>query len=416
MTNNLSNLDVIIIGGGAAGIMAAISSLECNKKVLLIEKNEKIGKKIYITGKGRCNVTNNKDISEFFDHIVKNKEFLYSALYTFDNTRLLEMLNKNGLKTKVERGERVFPVSDKASDVTKTLLNIANKYPDFNIMYNIELKDIILNENNEAIGVLLNNREKVYAKNIILATGGKSYPSTGSDGYGYIVAKKLGHRIINPIPALVQMLSGDKWVHDLMGLTLKNVDVTLMINGKKKNSQFGELLFTHKGISGPTILYLSNFINMNKLSDTKIKIDLKPALDFKTLEKRIIRDFEKNQNKMVKNSLDLLLPKSLATKIIELSGIDKEKQINQITKEERKTILNLSKDLPVNITGLGSFKEAIITNGGINVKEINPSTMESRLIKNLFFAGEIIDIHAVTGGYNLQIAFSTGYLAGQNLH
>ncbi|MGO5359481.1 NAD(P)/FAD-dependent oxidoreductase [Anaerofustis sp. LCP19S3_F7] len=416
MTNNLSNLDVIIIGGGAAGIMAAISSLECNKKVLLIEKNEKIGKKIYITGKGRCNVTNNKDISEFFDHIVKNKEFLYSALYTFDNTRLLEMLNKNGLKTKVERGDRVFPVSDKASDVTKTLLNIAKKYPDFNIMYNIELKDIILNENNEAIGVLLNNKEKIYAKNIILATGGKSYPSTGSDGYGYIVAKKLGHKIINPLPALVQMLSGDKWVHDLMGLSLKNVDVTLMINGKKKNSQFGELLFTHKGISGPTILYLSNFINMDKLSDTKIKIDLKPALDFKTLEKRIIRDFEKNQNKMVKNSLDLLLPKSLAAKIIELSGINKEKQINQITKEERKIILNLIKDLQVNITGLGSFKEAIITNGGIKVKEINPSTMESRLIKNLFFAGEIIDVHAVTGGYNLQIAFSTGYLAGQNLH
>ncbi|MGN8913352.1 NAD(P)/FAD-dependent oxidoreductase [Anaerofustis butyriciformans] len=416
MTNNLSNLDVIIIGGGAAGIMAAISSLECNKKVLLIEKNEKIGKKIYITGKGRCNVTNNKDISEFFDHIVKNKEFLYSALYTFDNTRLLEMLNKNGLKTKVERGDRVFPVSDKASDVTKTLLNIAKKYPDFNIMYNIELKDIILNENNEAIGVLLNNKEKIYAKNIILATGGKSYPSTGSDGYGYIVAKKLGHKIINPLPALVQMLSGDKWVHDLMGLSLKNVDVTLMINGKKKNSQFGELLFTHKGISGPTILYLSNFINMDKLSDTKIKIDLKPALDFKTLEKRIIRDFEKNQNKMVKNSLDLLLPKSLAEKIIELSGINKEKQINQITKEERKIILNLIKDLQVNITGLGSFKEAIITNGGIKVKEINPSTMESRLIKNLFFAGEIIDVHAVTGGYNLQIAFSTGYLAGQNLH
>lgn len=416
MTNNLSNLDVIIIGGGAAGIMAAISSLECNKKVLLIEKNEKIGKKIYITGKGRCNVTNNKDISEFFDYIVKNKEFLYSALYTFDNTRLLEMLNKNGLKTKVERGDRVFPVSDKASDVTKTLLNIAKKYPDFNIMYNIELKDIILNENNEAIGVLLNNKEKIYAKNIILATGGKSYPSTGSDGYGYIVAKKLGHKIINPVPALVQMLSDDKWVHDLMGLTLKNVDVTLMIKGKKKNSQFGELLFTHKGISGPTILYLSNFINMDKLPETKIKIDLKPALDFKTLEKRLLRDFEKNQNKMVKNSLDLLLPKSLAAKIIELSKINKEKQINQITKEERKIILNLIKDLQVNITGLGSFKEAIITNGGINVKEINPSTMESRLIKNIFFAGEIIDVHAVTGGYNLQIAFSTGYLAGQNLH
>lgn len=416
MTNKLNNLDVIIIGGGAAGIMAAISSLECNKKVLLIEKNEKIGKKIYITGKGRCNVTNNKDISEFFDHIVKNKEFLYSALYTFDNMRLLEMLNKNGLKTKVERGDRVFPVSDKASDVTKTLLNIAKKYPDFNIMYNTEFKDIILNENNEAMGVLLNNKEKIYAKNIILATGGKSYPLTGSDGYGYIIAKKLGHKIIKPVPALVQMLSSDKWVHDLMGLTLKNVDVTLMEKGKKKNSQFGELLFTHKGISGPAILYLSNFINMDKLSETKIKIDLKPALDFKTLEKRLLRDFEKNHNKMVKNSLDLLLPKSLAAKVIELSKINKEKQINQITKEERKIILNLIKDLEVNITGLGSFKEAIITNGGVNVKEINPSTMESRLIKNLFFAGEIIDVHAVTGGYNLQIAFSTGYLAGQNLN
>ena len=336
MTNKLNNLDVIIIGGGAAGIMAAISSLECNKKVLLIEKNEKIGKKIYITGKGRCNVTNNKDISEFFDHIVKNKEFLYSALYTFDNMRLLEMLNKNGLKTKVERGDRVFPVSDKASDVTKTLLNIAKKYPDFNIMYNTEFKDIILNENNEAIGVLINNKEKIYAKNIILATGGKSYPLTGSDGYGYVIAKKLGHKIIKPVPALVQMLSSDKWVHDLMGLTLKNVDVTLMEKGKKKNSQFGELLFTHKGISGPTILYLSNFINMDKLSETKIKIDLKPALDFKTLEKRLLRDFEKNHNKMVKNSLDLLLPKSLAAKVIELSKINKEKQINSNNKRRKK--------------------------------------------------------------------------------
>lgn len=408
--------DVIIIGGGASGLMAAISSLECGKKVTLIEKNEKAGKKIYITGKGRCNVTNNKDISEFFDHIMKNKEFLYSALYTFDNTGLLELLHSNGLKTKVERGDRVFPVSDKASDVTKTLLGIINANKNSEILYNTSVKDIIINETNEAKGVMLDDGSKLYADNVILATGGKSYPLTGSDGYGYVLAKKLGHKVIKPVPALVQMLSGDNWVHELMGLTLKNVDVSLTVGGKVKNSQFGELLFTHKGISGPTVLYLSNFIDMNKIHDTKVKIDLKPALDVKTLEKRLIKDFEKNNNKMVKSSLDLLLPKSLAIKIIELSKIDKEKQINQITKEERKLLLNLIKNLEVNITGLGSFKEAIITNGGVNVKEINPSTMESRLIKNLFFAGEVIDVHATTGGYNLQIAFSTGYLAGQNLH
>ncbi|WP_302826714.1 NAD(P)/FAD-dependent oxidoreductase [Anaerofustis stercorihominis] len=408
--------DVIIIGGGASGLMAAISSLECGKKVTLIEKNEKAGKKIYITGKGRCNVTNNKDISEFFDHIMKNKEFLYSALYTFDNKRLLELLHSNGLKTKVERGDRVFPVSDKASDVTKTLLNIINTDKNSEILYNTTVKDIIVNENNEAQGVILDDGKKLYADNVILATGGKSYPLTGSDGYGYTLSKKLGHKVINPVPALIQMLSNDNWVHELMGLTLKNVDVSLTIGGKVKNSQFGELLFTHKGISGPTVLYLSNFIDMNKIHDTKVKIDLKPALDVKTLEKRLIKDFEKNNNKMVKSSLDLLLPKSLAIKIIELSKIDKEKQINQITKEERKLLLNLIKNLEVNITGIGSFKEAIITNGGINVKEINPSTMESRIIKNLFFAGEVIDVHATTGGYNLQIAFSTGYLAGQNVH
>ncbi|WP_294467559.1 NAD(P)/FAD-dependent oxidoreductase [uncultured Anaerofustis sp.] len=408
--------DVIIIGGGASGLMAAISSLECGKKVTLIEKNEKAGKKIYITGKGRCNVTNNKDISEFFDHIMKNKEFLYSALYTFDNTRLLELLHSNGLKTKVERGDRVFPLSDKASDVTKTLLGIINSNKNSEILYNTSVKDIIINENSEAEGVILDDGSKLYSDNVIIATGGKSYPLTGSDGYGYTLAKKLGHKVIKPFPVLVQMLSNDNWVHELMGLTLKNVDVSLIVGGKVKNSQFGEMLFTHKGISGPTVLYLSNFIDMNKIHDTKVKIDLKPALDVKTLEKRMIKDFEKNNNKMVKSSLDLLLPKSLAIKIIELSKIDKEKQINQITKEERKLLLNLIKNLEVNITGLGSFKEAIITNGGVSVKEINPSTMESRLIKNLFFAGEVIDVHATTGGYNLQIAFSTGYLAGQNLH
>lgn len=411
----MTKKDVIIIGGGASGLMAAISSLECGKKVTIIEKNEKAGKKIYITGKGRCNLTNNKDIYEFFDYIVKNKEFLYSALYTFDNKALLNMLNKNGLKTKTERGDRVFPESDKASDVTKTLLNIIKGYKNCEILYNTEVKDILIDKGCVK-GVVIKGGEKLYADNVILATGGKSYPATGSDGYGFIMAKKLGHTIEKPVPALVQLLSSDKWVHELMGLTLKNVNVELIEGKKTKRSIFGELLFTHKGVSGPTVLFLSNFINMDKIHDTKIKIDLKPALEIKTLEKRLLKDFESNNNKMVKNSLDLLLPKSLALKVIELSDIDKEKQINQITKEERKIILKLIKNLEINITGLGDFKEAIITNGGVNVKEINPSTMESKIIKNLFFAGEIIDVHGVTGGYNLQIAFSTGYLAGQNLH
>lgn len=412
MTNN--KYDIIVVGAGASGLLASISALKQGKKVLLIEKNEKAGKKIYITGKGRCNITNDKDISEFFDNIIVNKEFLYSALYTFSNTMLIDLLNENGLETKVERGQRVFPVSDKASDVTKTLINIIKGYKSSEIRYNTTLKDVIIDENKKVTGIITEDNQKINCSSVILSMGGKSYPLTGSDGFGYDIAKKLGHNIHTLTPVLVGINSNEEWVHYLSGLTLKNVDVSLYVNNKKVDSRFGELLFTHKGVSGPTILYLSNFINRSRINQTILKIDLKPALDVDVLEKRMLKDFEKNNNKMAKNALDLLLPKSLAKEIFKLSKINEDKQINQITKLERKTLLNLIKNLEIKVSGTGSFKEAITTKGGIDTKEINPSTMESKIIDNLYFTGEMINTHATTGGFNLQIAFSTGYLAGFN--
>ncbi len=399
----------IVIGAGASGLLACISSLKQGRDVLLIEKNEKAGKKIYITGKGRCNVTNNKDISEFFDYIPRNKEFLYSSLYSFDNKMLINLLSQNGLKLKVERGNRVFPESDKASDVTKTLLKICKKYDNFSVIYNSPISDLII-ENKEATGVILKNGRKYYADKVILSMGGKSYKATGSNGYGYKLLKKYSHSITKLSPGLVSLIT-KKDFSNLSGLTLKNVNVTLYENGKKICEKFGDLLFTHTGVSGPVILFLSLYIKENK--SYSISIDFKPALDKNTLEQRLLNDFAKNSNKNVISAFDLLLPKNLARRLINESNIDISKKINQITKEERTILLNILKNFKLKIDSKGGFNEAIITMGGVDVKEINPKNMESKIIKRLHITGEMLDVYATTGGYNLQIAFSTGYAAGK---
>lgn len=409
----MTEYDVIIAGGGASGMMAAISSLKSGKKVLLIEKNEKCGKKIYITGKGRCNITNDRDISEFFDFVTNNRNFMYSSFYTFDNRMLIDMLNENGLKTKVERGQRVFPVSDRASDVTKTLLKIINSFETSEILLNTKVTDLIVTDG--AVRGVIAGKKKYYSKNVILSTGGKSYPSTGSDGYGYELAKKYGHKVTALNPALVQLYADEKWVHDLSGLSVRNINASLYKGKRKITEKFGEMLFTHQGLSGPVMLYLSSFIDRGE-NDYTVRIDFKPALDINKLDRRLLRDFEKGKNRNADKVFDYLLPKALAGKLFEKSGIKPEKKINSITREERRTLLELLKNLEVKITGTGGFPEAIITRGGIDVKDVNPSTMESRKISGLFFTGELIDVNALTGGFNLQIAFSTGYLAGMNTY
>ncbi len=401
---------IIVVGGGAAGMMAAIAAAQRGAQVLLIERNEKLGKKIYITGKGRCNITNAAELSEFFENIFIGKEFSYSSMYGFDQNNLLELLSHGGLETKTERGNRVFPLSDKASDVTKALSKLLERQC-IEVKLNTKIDQLIVDKGRIA-GVRAYSGDNFAADCIILCCGGKSYPLTGSDGSGYELAKQAGHSVVETMPALVPLLTRETWVHSLAGLSLTNVNAALYVRGRRIASQFGEMLFTHKGISGPIILSLSCLVSDFK--DTYISIDLKPALDEQKLEQRILRDFEQQKNKMFKNSLDLLAPKTLAECLVKLSGIDPEKKINQITVDQRRQIIRLFKDLRIKITSTGSFDEAIITKGGINTKEINPSTMESKLIKGLYFAGESINLHGFTGGYNLQLAFSTGHLAGES--
>lgn len=399
---------VIVVGGGAAGMMAAVASAQNGNFVTLLEQNEKLGKKIYITGKGRCNLTNACEISDFFDNVFSGREFSYSAVYGFTPNDLLALLDSVGLKTKIERGNRVFPQSDKASDVTKALQTLLNQYG-VNIQLNVKVSKVLINDGH-VVGVELDNGKTMTCEDLILCCGGKSYPATGSDGNGYRLARDLGHSIQELSPALVPFLSDEKWVHELTGLSLTNVRVSLWEKGKKIGSQFGEMLFTHQGVSGPAVLTLSCLTGA--LTNAYLSLDLKPALDEKTLERRILRDFEERKNKNFQNSLDALLPRRLAETVIGLSGIDPEKKINQITSAERLLLVRMLKNLKIAISGKADFNEAIITKGGINLKEINPSTMESKLINGVYFAGEMLDLHAHTGGYNLQLAFSTGYLAG----
>lgn len=401
---------VIVVGGGAAGMMACHAAAMCGHQVTLLEKNEKLGKKIYITGKGRCNLTNASDMEALFANVMSNRKFLYSAFYTFDNNQVIDLFEMNGMATKTERGNRVFPVSDHSSDVISTMAKVL-KNDNVEVKLNTTVQSLIIKEN-KACGVIVNGKE-ISADNVILCTGGLSYPSTGSTGDGYEFAKKAGHRITDCTPSLVPFNIREEWVKDLQGLSLKNSAVTIYDEKKKLYSDFGEMLFTHFGVSGPMILSASGNIKAAEFAKPlKLVIDLKPAMTEEQLDKRILRDFDENKNKQFRNSVSKLLPSKLIPIIIDLSGIDPDKKVNEISKEERNHFVHLLKNLTMTINGLRGWNEAIITKGGINVKDVNPSTMESRLVSNLFFAGEVLDLDAMTGGYNLQIAWSTGYLAG----
>lgn len=392
-------------------MMAALTAAK-NHEVILLDGNERLGKKLFITGKGRCNVTNAKDISEFFDYIPGNPHFLYSSLYSFTNNDTMNFFENEGIKLKTERGDRVFPMSDKSSDIIRGLSNALSRT---NVQIKLNSKVTKMKFKNKIITSLeINNKEVLSGDYFIISTGGASYPLTGSRGEGQKFAQMLGHNIIPLTPSLVPIEVENARTKELMGLSLKNVEVTIKENDAKVvYKDFGEMLFTHFGVSGPLILSGSRFIKKGK--KYKLHIDLKPALNLGELDKRIQKDFNKFINKDFKNSLDELLPQKLIPMIIELSEIPENKKVNEITKEERKNLVKIIKDLNFDIKGLRSIDEAIVTAGGVDVKEIDPSTMKSKIIDNLSFAGEVIDIDAFTGGYNVQIAFSTGYIAGSNI-
>ncbi len=408
---------VIVIGGGAAGMMAAITAARKGLRVTLIEKNEKLGKKLFITGKGRCNITNAGDSEDLFNSIVTNKKFMYSSLNGFSNYDVLGFFDELGLPIKIERGNRVFPESDHSSDVIAAL-NKELRRQKVDVRLNTVVKDIIVKDN-RACGVVTvfgNVEEKIDADYVIVATGGNSYQSTGSTGDGYRFARKLGHDVTSILPALVPFTVKEEWEADLQGLSLKNISITVYDGQKELYSDFGEMLFTHFGVSGPVILSASSFVaGKLKGRNLKLVIDLKPALSFEQLDERILRDFDEEKNKSFKNSLDKLLPKKLIPVVVMLSGIEGNKKVNEITRTERQKLVKLLKEFELTLTGLRGFNEAIITQGGVNVKEINPGTMESKIVKNLMFAGEVLDVDAVTGGFNLQIAWSTGYAAASHL-
>lgn len=408
---------VVVIGGGAAGMMAAITAARKGMHVTLIEKNEKLGKKLFITGKGRCNITNAGDSEDLFNSIVTNKKFMYSSLNGFSNYDVLGFFDELGLPIKIERGNRVFPESDHSSDVIAAL-NKELRRQKVDVRLNTTVKDIIVKDN-IACGVVTvfgNVEEKIDADYVIVATGGNSYQSTGSTGDGYKFARKLGHDVTSILPALVPFTVKEEWEADLQGLSLKNISITVYDGQKELYNDFGEMLFTHFGVSGPVILSASSFVaGKLKNKNLKLVIDLKPALSFEQLDERILRDFDEEKNKSFKNSLDKLLPKKLIPIVVMLSEIDGNKKVNEITRAERQRLVKLLKEFELTLTGLRGFNEAIITQGGVNVKEINPTTMESKLVKHLLFAGEVLDVDAVTGGFNLQIAWSTGYAAGNHL-
>ena len=397
---------VVVVGGGPAGMMAAIAASKSNK-VILIEKNNKLGKKLFITGKGRCNVTNNKDISEFFDYIPTNPHFLYSALYTFTNEDTIKFFNERGVELKVERGDRVFPKSDKSSDIIKAFEK-ALVEKNIEIKLGVAVKDLKI-KNNRITSLVLDNDDSIECDNVILATGGASYPQTGSSGDGFKFCKKLGHSIVPIKPSLVPIEINEAWVKEIQGLSLRNVQLTVLnYNNKIIFKEQGEMLFTHFGISGPLCLSASSLIKPGE--KYKIVINLKPALSEKRLDLRIQKDFLKYNNKDFKNALNDLFPQKLIPIMINLSKIPENQKVNSITKEQRRYFVNLISNLTMNVKGLRSVEEAIVTSGGIDTMEIDPSTMQSKLISNLSFTGEIIDVDAYTGGYNVQIAISTGFI------
>lgn len=433
-------MKVIVIGGGPAGMMAAISAAKEKNEVILLEKNTFLGKKMLITGKGRCNITSSLDMDEFIKNIPGNGRFLYSAFENYTNKDITEMLKENGVQIKEERGNRIFPVSDKSIDVRDAFERIL-KRSRVDIRTQAIVKNIIV-ENGKVVGVKLENGKVINADKVILATGGKSYPGTGSTGDGYKMAKELGHTVTEIRASLVPLTAeNDKEADlkqiqkssfktslnickELQGLSLRNIAIEILDKEKNKviYEDFGEMIFTHFGVSGPTILsgssHLLRYKNINeKLKNGEIilKIDLKPALSEEKLDNRILRDFETNKNKEIKNSLNELLPQKLIMPVIELLNVDENKKVNSITKEERTNLVKLLKNFEIVIDGFRPIEEAIVTAGGISIKEINPKTMESKLISGLYFAGEVIDVDAYTGGFNLQIAYSTGFTAGKSI-
>lgn len=404
---------VIVIGGGPAGMLAALAAAKKGGKVILLEKNEKLGKKLYITGKGRCNITNACDTEDLFANVPRNAKFLYSAIYAFDNHQVMQFFEKNGLKLKTERGNRVFPETDHSSDVIRTLQN-ALRQAGVEVRLFAETEEILTVEDTVQ-GVRQKNGEKLYADAVIIATGGFSYQSTGSTGDGYRFAEDTGHALTDREPSLVPFVAKESYVKEMQGLSLKNVNVSIFRKNRKIYEDFGEMLFTHFGVSGPLMLSASSLVgSKNTGEELHMEINLKPALTEEQLDKRILRDFDENKNRQFKNSIQKLLPSKMVPVMIELSGIHPDKKVNEITKEERAQLVRCIRAFPLTLTGLRDFNEAIITRGGVSVKDVNPSTMESKKVKGLYFAGEVLDVDALTGGFNLQIAWSTGYLAGDS--
>ncbi len=404
---------VIVIGGGAAGMMAAAAAAGCGCDVCLLEKNEKLGKKLFITGKGRCNLTNAAEIQDFFRAVISNPKFLYSSFYSFTNEQAIDYFENLGVKTKTERGGRVFPLSDHSSDVISALSRELTRLK-ADVRLHAEVKGL-LTEEGKVKGVLLGSGKRIYADAVIVATGGISYPSTGSTGDGYRFAQECGHKVTELTPSLVPMEVKEEYAEELMGLSLRNIEIRITDGKKKLYEEFGEMLFTHYGVTGPVILSASSIVGRRlKEKELTLHIDLKPALAEEQLDKRVLREFEANHNRQFKNSVDSLFPSRLRPVMVELSGIPGDKKVHEITKEERGRFVRLIKDFTMTLTNLRGFNEAIITKGGVSVKEIDPGTMESKKVQGLYFAGEVLDLDALTGGYNLQIAWSTGYLAGIN--
>lgn len=417
---------VIVIGGGPAGMMAAIRAAQNENQVLLLEKNEKLGKKLYITGKGRCNLTNACETEDLFKNVLRNRKFLYSAFYQFSNQQVMEFFETHGLSIKIERGERVFPSSDHSSDVIQTLESVMRQLK-VEVKLHAQVADLLTEEipgntmdsgriQKKITGVKFTDGTICNAKAVILATGGCSYSSTGSTGDGYRFAKSQGHTIIEPMPALVPFEVAQSWVKDLQGLSLRNVKICIRKEKKILYEEFGEMLFTHYGVSGPLLLSASSVVSdYAKMMPLELEIDLKPALTEEQLDKRVLRDFQENQNRQFKNAIQKLFPAKLIPIMIALSEISPEKTIHEITKAERQKFVKLIKKVPLTLSGFRGFSEAIVTKGGVKVQEVNPSTMESKLVSGLYFAGELLDLDALTGGFNLQIAWSTGYLAGDSI-
>lgn len=413
----MHKLKLIVIGAGAAGMMAAISAAQNGipgREILVLERNEKPGKKIYITGKGRCNLTNACEMEELFLNVPRQAKFLYSAFYTFSNEQVIDFFEHAGMKTKVERGNRVFPVSDHASDVIGALKRMMDRL-NIQVEYHARVRQILTGES-AVSGVRLEDGREYHAGQVLIATGGKSYPTTGSSGDGYTLAQSLGHTITELRPSLVPFTVAEEDVIRMQGLAPKNVQVQILDPAHPKKvlfEGFGEMLFTHFGVSGPLMLSASSVVN-DEIAKEKLTllIDWKPAITEEQLDKRLLKDFEENQNKQFKNALSGLAPAKLLPVLMKRSGIPDEKKVNEITREERRELVHCLKAFSVTLTGLRDFNEAIITRGGISLKEVNPSTMESKLVPGLCFAGEVLDLDAFTGGFNLQIAWSTGYLAG----